>query len=62
MLNMRLPGLPGSILGTISERHAAGLIAALLGLVFIAGVGFAQPELIHDAAHDMRHALTFPCH
>jgi len=46
----------------ISERFAAALVSALLGLVFIAGVGFASPQLIHDAAHDTRHAFTFPCH
>lgn len=46
----------------INERHAAALIAGLLGLFFIAGVGFASPQAIHDAAHDTRHALTFPCH
>ena len=46
----------------ISERFAAGLVSAVLGLVFVAGVGFAGPQLIHDAAHDTRHAFTFPCH
>jgi cobalt transporter subunit CbtB len=38
------------------------LVSALLGLVFVAGVGFASPQTIHDAAHDTRHAFTFPCH
>jgi cobalt transporter subunit CbtB len=29
-----------------------------LGIVFASGHGHA----LHDAAHDMRHALGFPCH
>jgi len=53
---------PGLTVTRISERHAAALISAMLGLVFIAGVGFASPQAIHDAAHDTRHAFTFPCH
>jgi cobalt transporter subunit CbtB len=40
----------------------AGLAAALLGTFMLIGVGFAQSQMIHDAAHDTRHAFTFPCH
>lgn len=54
--------LPGLVATRASERSLAVLVSALLGLVFIAGVGFAQTPFAHDAAHDMRHALTFPCH
>ncbi len=38
------------------------VVAALLGLFILYGVGIAQPNLIHNAAHDTRHALAFPCH
>ncbi|MBX6323486.1 MAG: CbtB-domain containing protein [Rhodospirillaceae bacterium] len=38
------------------------LLAALLGLFVIWGVGFAGPSVIHNAAHDARHANGFPCH
>lgn len=31
-----------------------------LGLVFV--TGFAEPRVLHNAAHDTRHALAFPCH
>ncbi len=41
----------------------------LLPLLTIAGglfllwiVGFAQPEFLHNAAHDSRHSVAFPCH
>ncbi|MCZ6885576.1 MAG: CbtB-domain containing protein [Alphaproteobacteria bacterium] len=26
------------------------------------GTGFAQSNLLHDAAHDTRHGFSFPCH
>lgn len=38
------------------------LLAVALGLFFIYGVGFAYPSAIHNAAHDTRHTLAFPCH
>jgi cobalt transporter subunit CbtB len=38
------------------------LIAAVLGAVIVFGVGFAGSETIHEAAHDARHSLNFPCH
>lgn len=47
------------------ERTEA-LIAALLAFVFGIGLvyttGFSYPAAIHNAAHDTRHALSFPCH
>jgi cobalt transporter subunit CbtB len=45
-----------------SERFAAGLLALFLGLGLLAGVGFAGSAVIHNAAHDTRHAIGFPCH
>lgn len=44
-----------------SRLGRAGILAAVgLALVFVAG--FAHPELVHNAAHDARHAFAFPCH
>ena len=40
----------------------AGIAAIVLGVFLIYGVGFAQPAMLHDAAHDGRHSLAFPCH
>jgi len=37
-------------------------LAALLGLVVIGGAGFAQIGAVHNAAHDYRHSMGFPCH
>ncbi len=36
--------------------------AILTGVFIISAVGFAGPEVIHNAAHDVRHVLSFPCH
>lgn len=37
--------------------------AAILAGVMLLGVaGFAQASVAHDAAHDTRHAIAFPCH
>jgi len=43
-------------------RGAAIAISAALGLFLLWGAGFAGPQSIHDAAHDSRHAIAFPCH
>jgi cobalt transporter subunit CbtB len=37
-------------------------VALFLGVFVLFGVGFAQPQLLHNTAHDARHAFTFPCH
>ena len=36
--------------------------ALLLGMLLVAGTGFAHIEAVHNAAHDTRHSLAFPCH
>jgi cobalt transporter subunit CbtB len=45
-----------------SARLAPGLVALLFGGFIVLAVGFASPSALHDAAHDGRHALSFPCH
>jgi cobalt transporter subunit CbtB len=39
-----------------------GLAAILLGILFIGVTGFAPLQALHDAAHNTRHAISFPCH
>ena len=36
--------------------------AAVLGLALLFAAGFAQASVMHDTAHDQRHAMAFPCH
>lgn len=45
-----------------SETLRAALVALVLGLGLIYLTGFSHPEVIHNAAHDVRHGLSFPCH
>jgi cobalt transporter subunit CbtB len=40
----------------------AAFVALMLGLGLVYAAGFASTEGLHDAAHDSRHALSFPCH
>ena len=61
----------------VSSRRAAGellgesaavgskwpaLFSAILGAVILFGVGFSNLSVAHNAAHDTRHAMVFPCH
>ena len=46
----------------ISERILAITFAFSLGVLFLYGSGFAQSASLHDAAHDTRHSIGFPCH
>ncbi len=48
-----------------ADRTAAklpGILALIFGVFMVFGTGFAQPSAMHNAAHDVRHAFTFPCH
>ena len=36
--------------------------AVLGGLTLLFASGYAQASVLHDAAHDQRHAMAFPCH
>ena len=46
----------------IQTRVAVVVVATLLGVFLLAGAGFLQADLLHNAAHDARHAFAFPCH
>ncbi|NQV46945.1 MAG: CbtB-domain containing protein [Rhodospirillaceae bacterium] len=41
---------------------AAALFAALFGAFLVFGAGFANSATLHNAAHDSRHSMSFPCH
>lgn len=50
-------------IGTASWSTVVGVTAALLlGVFIVFGMGFAGAEVMHNAAHDMRHGIAFPCH
>ncbi len=55
----------GHVLGSTASgirRLWPVFFAALLGISLIYGVGLASPSALHNAAHDSRHSLSFPCH
>ena len=47
---------------TASQRVTTALFAFALGSFLLYGVAFSQPEVLHNAAHDTRHAIVAPCH
>jgi len=38
------------------------VLAMALGLFVIGMVGFSHIDVVHNAAHDVRHSNAFPCH
>lgn len=47
---------------SFSERLSAALIMGLSGAILLYFVGFAHSDILHNAAHDTRHAIVTPCH
>ena len=47
---------------SLSQRLATGFVALFFGSVLLYGVGLAQDGRLHNAAHDTRHSIGFPCH
>ncbi len=48
---------------TISWANVYAVSAAVVtGVLIISAVVFAGPEMLHNAADDIRHGLAFPCH
>ena len=37
-------------------------LAMLLGIFIVGFVGFSHLDAVHNAAHDYRHSMAFPCH
>ena len=46
---------------TISSLMQAAS-ALTFGIVIVFAVGFMPVDAAHNAAHDTRHSLAFPCH
>ncbi len=49
-------------LNTTTSVLAQTFAALVFGMVIIYGVGFAPMGIAHNAAHDVRHSVAFPCH
>ena len=47
---------------SIASARVSGIVAATLGMALFLAAGFAWPEVMHNATHDVRHSLGLPCH
>lgn len=45
-----------------SQRMVTAAFAALFGGFLLYGAAFANSDMLHNAAHDTRHAIVAPCH
>jgi cobalt transporter subunit CbtB len=45
-----------------ASELAQALLALALGLFVVGVVGFSHLDILHNAAHDVRHSFAFPCH
>ena len=43
-------------------RLSQAVMAMVLGVFVIGMVGFSHIDVVHNAAHDVRHSNAFPCH
>jgi cobalt transporter subunit CbtB len=47
---------------SVSQRMTAGAICLFLGASLVFLVGMSHISAAHNAAHDTRHSIGFPCH
>ena len=51
---------------SVSDSQSSLLVQTIgalgFGVVMLFAVGFAPMDVAHNAAHDTRHSLAFPCH
>ena len=59
---VELPAHAGVRTAEPSAVLIAAAVAALLGALVVWGVGFSPIAALHNAAHDTRHSMAFPCH
>jgi cobalt transporter subunit CbtB len=52
----------GAAASLTASRAISIFAAALLGALLVGGVGFSHITAVHNAAHDYRHSMGFPCH
>ncbi len=46
----------------VSQRLISGIVCLMIGASAIFVVGLSDISVAHNAAHDTRHAIGFPCH
>ena len=53
---------PATASASSSSLAVQRLIAAAIGAFIIGVVGFSHMTVAHNASHDYRHSMAFPCH
>lgn len=62
-MNSLPTNITGATHGSLTASRAISIFAAaLLGAFLVGGVGFSHLTAVHNAAHDYRHSMGFPCH
>ena len=61
-MDMNIASTSLGVSSSAVSRVAQLGVAALLGLFVIGFVGFSHAEVVHNAGHDYRHSMAFPCH
>ena len=61
MLNVNLASRSQAA-NAVAARALPIVSAFLLGVFVISAAGFVSIPAVHNAAHDQRHAIGFPCH
>ena len=56
----RTPSAPAA--PTTASLATQRLIAAAIGAFIVGIVGFSHMSVAHNAGHDYRHSMAFPCH
>lgn len=59
-MTMASPSLGVSV--SAGSRASQLALVALLGVFIVGFLGFSHMEVVHNAAHDYRHSMAFPCH
>jgi len=44
------------------SKSKVALMSVSVGLLLVYLIGLSHPMAIHNAAHDVRHTMSFPCH
>ncbi|NKM36397.1 CbtB domain-containing protein [Rhizobium laguerreae] len=50
------------IIANSAARILQAAMALCFGATIVGFLGFSHIEIVHNAAHDTRHANAFPCH
>ncbi|HEY5305224.1 MAG TPA: CbtB-domain containing protein [Pseudolabrys sp.] len=50
------------LVGARTSVVLQSILTMALGLFIVGVVGFSHIDVVHNAAHDVRHSNAFPCH